>query len=403
MTEESPGEGASAAIVAKYHARKDRALATIVLSIEPSLLYLLGDDPKEPVDVWNKLKDQFQKKTWANKLVLRRKLHSLRLKEGESVQDHIKQMTELFNELAVVGAQLDEEDRVVHLLASLPESYDTLVTALEASEKLPSMEIVIDRLLYEERKSRDRQGEAETDREGALVLKNKSNWKRGIRCHYCRKLGYMQKDCYERERKNNKSKRPSQRVDKASVKKKNEDGNCIGLLASSHALAANDSRINGARRIIDSGATCHICCNRMMFDKMEDMDTPQVVTLGDGRSIETTRRGTVQLKLKQLDGTHKSGTLHDVLYVPELPYNLLSIAKATEFGKTARFDKCTCEIINEDEDVIGSATKCGSLYYLNCQMINPHQRINTVKERSQINQRYGHLSITSLKKLPMKS
>ena len=156
-------------------------------------------------------------------------------------------MTELFNELVVVGAQLDEEDRVVHLLASLPESYDTLVTVLEASEKVPSMEIVIDRLLYEERKSRDRQGEAETDREGALVVKNKSNWKRGIRCHYCRKLGHMQKDCFERERKNNKSKRPSQRVDKASIKKKNEDGNSIGLLASSHALAANDSQFNGAR------------------------------------------------------------------------------------------------------------------------------------------------------------
>ena len=60
--------------------------------------------------------------------MLRRKLHSLRLKEGESVQRHIRQMTELFNELAAIGGNLDEEDRVVHLLASLPESYDTLVT-----------------------------------------------------------------------------------------------------------------------------------------------------------------------------------------------------------------------------------------------------------------------------------
>ena len=38
-----------------------------------------------------KLGDQFQKKTWANKLEMRRKLHSLRLKEGDSVQDHIRQ------------------------------------------------------------------------------------------------------------------------------------------------------------------------------------------------------------------------------------------------------------------------------------------------------------------------
>ena len=30
----------------------------------------------------------------------------------EPVQRHIKQMTEVFNELAVIGAQQDEEDRV---------------------------------------------------------------------------------------------------------------------------------------------------------------------------------------------------------------------------------------------------------------------------------------------------
>ena len=34
-------------------------------------------------------------------------------------------MTEIFNELAVIEAPIIEEDKVVHLLASLPKSYDT--------------------------------------------------------------------------------------------------------------------------------------------------------------------------------------------------------------------------------------------------------------------------------------
>ena len=62
-------------------ARSDRALAIIVLSVEPSLLYLIGD-PEDPIIVWQKLADQFQKKTWANKLELRRKLNALRLRES---------------------------------------------------------------------------------------------------------------------------------------------------------------------------------------------------------------------------------------------------------------------------------------------------------------------------------
>ena len=45
---------------AKFVARRDRALAIIVLSVEPSLLYLIGD-PEDPIIVWQKLADQFQK------------------------------------------------------------------------------------------------------------------------------------------------------------------------------------------------------------------------------------------------------------------------------------------------------------------------------------------------------
>ena len=121
----------------KFMARRDRALAIIVLAVDPSLLYLLGD-LEDPKVVWKKLEEQFQPKTWSNKLHLRRKLYALKLKEGGTVNEHIKTMSEIFEGLAVIGDAVSEEDRVVHLLASLPESYNVLVTALEAqSENIP--------------------------------------------------------------------------------------------------------------------------------------------------------------------------------------------------------------------------------------------------------------------------
>ena len=52
--------------------------------------------------------------------------------EGGSVNEHKTNMTEIFQELAVIGDVLSEQDRVVHLLASLADAYDMLVTALEA-------------------------------------------------------------------------------------------------------------------------------------------------------------------------------------------------------------------------------------------------------------------------------
>ena len=121
------------------------------------MLYLIGADPKDPIAVWQALQKQFQRKTWANKLSLRRRLHSIHLRDGDSVQNHIKAMTELFNELAIVGDTIEDEDRVVYLLASLPESYNTLVTALEAHEEVPKMEVVTERLLlYTLKENRER-------------------------------------------------------------------------------------------------------------------------------------------------------------------------------------------------------------------------------------------------------
>ena len=75
-----------------------------------------------------------------------------RLKEGDLVQEHIKAMTEIFNEVAIIGEEISEEDRVVYLLASLPKSLNALVTALEANAEVPRMEIVTERLLNKERK-----------------------------------------------------------------------------------------------------------------------------------------------------------------------------------------------------------------------------------------------------------
>ena len=71
----------------------------------------------------------------------------------ENVQKHVKEITEIFSELSVIGDNIEYEDRVVYLLASLPDSYEMLVTALEASDSVPTMEIV---RLHEERKRKEK-------------------------------------------------------------------------------------------------------------------------------------------------------------------------------------------------------------------------------------------------------
>ena len=389
----------------KFVARRDRALATIVLSVDPSLLYVIGD-PVDPIVVWQKLADQFQKKTWANKLVLRRKLYSLQLKDGDSVQKHIKAMTEIFDELSIVGDPITDEDRVVYLLASLPESYNMLVTALESNEDVPKMEVVTERLLHEERKLKNRAGSSGVSSEKAMAVKQQSR-KKGPKCHHCGKIGHIKRDCWDLTgKKADKSQKEStyskQKANKAEVKKHDYDSSSsdtVGLIVTHAGLAGATVRQNSW--IVDSGATCHMCNDSKHFVELRDLKQSQEVTLGDGHAVKANKCGTVMLQMKLPDNEVKKCKLYDVLYVPALTYNLLSISRATQSGKTTEFVNSCCRITDAENRLIAVAARIGSLYYLDCESVDQSNiaENNNFATENLWHRRYGHLGAHGLEKL----
>ncbi|KAF2350816.1 hypothetical protein FHG87_018423 [Trinorchestia longiramus] len=63
----------------------------------------------------------------------------------------------------IIGDAIVEEERVIILLSSLPDRFSTLVTALEAHEKIPAWEVVTERLLNEERRQRGGPGTSDSN------------------------------------------------------------------------------------------------------------------------------------------------------------------------------------------------------------------------------------------------
>ena len=351
---------------AKFITRQDPALATIAFFFDPSLLYLLGD-PTDPAAVWDKLSSQFQRKTWANRLALRRRLHSLKLKEAQSVQEHVKNMTEIFNELAIIGDNISDEDRVVYLLASLPESFDVLVTALEANSTVPEMETVVERLLHEERKLKEKDPSSMTESEGAMTLKHR---RKGLRCHYCNKFGHVQRNCREKEKKqksefqkhHRRSTRPEQTVNSAETRKQQSSSEDEVGLVHQHVFSADGvNEHTGTRWIIDSGATSHICSDRSLFVELKRLEQPVDVALGDGRVLQAKHRGSVHLRLKSGSLTRRC-KLHNVLFIPQLAYCLLSVSKAVEKGVRFTFNEKGCIVRDVRGKLITVASKAGNLF-----------------------------------------
>ena len=106
-----------------------------------------------------------------------------------------------------------------------------------------------------------------------------------------------------------------------------------------------------------------MCNSKTLFTDMR-RTVPVNITLGDGHGIISKSMGKVRLEIEASYG-NKNVTLNDVLYVPELAYNLFSVSAASKTGKVAVFNNKNCEIQTSDDKVVATGKRCGNLYLLN--------------------------------------
>lgn len=114
---------------------------------------------------------------------------------------------------------------------------------------------------------------------------------------------------------------------------------------------------------IDSGATSHMCGDRDFFVKLNDQQKGQVV-LADGQKLFTAGVGDGYLHNMKDDGNSQKIKLLNVLYVPQLKGNLISVKKLTARGLEVYFRDNQCTI-TKDGYTVANATEESGLYELN--------------------------------------
>lgn len=107
------------------------------------------------------------------------------------------------------------------------------------------------------------------------------------------------------------------------------------------------------------------------------------------------------LEMILTDDTTRRCKLSNVLYVPRLSYNLLSVSMVTQSGKVVKFSENECRVMDENGKLIANAKKADSLYYIQCQ---EHQEVNSattgsVHKETTWHRRFGHLGVQNLKML----
>ena len=408
---------------ALYRSRLQKAFSTIVLAIDSAQLYLitLSEEPKQP---WDELRKHFERETLANKLFLKKRYFRSEMKEGTPVEQHLKLMKDITDKLAAIGAPISEEDQVVTLLGSLPRSFATLVTAIEARVDGVSLDYVQQALIHEEMKQSELSGQL-NEAESALTgtLRRNTAHERPT-CFGCGAVGHVRRNCpsdpshkqficFEcgdvglirrycpKKFQWNKAKI----VDSDERRPKNsdfegEDGYATAFMASVEGVESTNK--NRCPWIIDSGASSHMTTEKHVLVNFQDFAEPENVALGDGRVVKALGSGRVRMNMLFQATEAKKAVLYDVLYVPKFTCNLFSVRAAVSKGNAVEFGPQKSCIRDEYGKLPGMGSLVDKLYQLDCQVAITADTAYVSVESSQgsdlWHQRPGHVHELRLKK-----
>ena len=70
-------------------------------------------------DLWENLGNLYQSKSLVNKLFLRKKLYNLRMRDGDSVAEHLNTFNIVVSQLVSVDIKILNEDKCIYLLVLL--------------------------------------------------------------------------------------------------------------------------------------------------------------------------------------------------------------------------------------------------------------------------------------------
>jgi len=198
--------------------------------------------------------------------------------------------------------------------------------------------------------------------ETALKVLNKTKNTTETRdCFYCKKSGHLKKDCRAWKAKMSElQKRGKNQKVHSAVSYEDRSSNNV-------AFEVNAGTLSSAGWYIDSGATSHMTNDRNFFTEFHETKNA-TVTVANGQQMIAEGVGDGFLHCQVSDKTHMI-PVKDVLYVPTLNSNLLSVKKLTKQGNVVKFKGDNCSILKANKTYAeGKITD--DLYELNCEKAN---------------------------------
>lgn len=392
------GETATPTSIKEWKNADNKAKSDLILSIHPSELKQVKGCITSN-EVWLKLQTIYQSKGPARKATLLKQLLLQKMEDDEDIREYVRRFFDIIDKLGEMNVDINADLQAIMLLYSLPHSFENFRCAIESRDNLPSPEIIRIKAIEESdaRKNDTRVLKTQNamfanKRNQKNVNKTEGSFEKGkfrYQCHKCRKFGHKSIDC------RNKYKY-------AQSAKNAEVMSAAECFMNERSVLQTTNNISEQKWCLDSGATSHLCNKLSEFTEIDSSKRGRLC-LASNSSTEIAAKGTVSFDA-EISGVKTNIKLINVLHVPELRSNLLSVAKITDKGFSVQFNKNRAIVTGSDKNVKLVADRVGDLYYVRefktaeCRNISnmTHKAQKQLETLKTWHRRLGHINVQDL-------
>ncbi|KAM7520343.1 hypothetical protein LguiB_019305 [Lonicera macranthoides] len=384
--------------------------------------------------IWDSMKKKFQGTTKAKRQqlqALRTEFETLRMKSGETVNDFFSRTMAIINKMRINGEKIEEVTVVEKILRSLTPNFNYVVCSIEESKDLDVLsidELQGSLLIHEQKVNRqDKEEQAlqvassnhfstssrggrgrgrgrgrnqffnsqgrgrgrGQDSNHSSSPKPKSTDKSNVECYRCHNYGHYQSEC-----RTNMSKRRGEKSN-FSEKEEKEDEE-ISLLM----VCQTNEETHKSMWYLDTGCSNHMCGDVSAFSDL-DKSFRDSVKFGNNSKVSVMGKGRVTIQTKG----NSTQTISNVLFVPELKTNLLSVGQLQEKGYEFSIKDGVCRIQDKKLGLVAQVNMTANrMFPLYLNNVTQSCFLTSLKEVAWLwHFRYGHLNFGGLKTLQQKN
>lgn len=377
------------ALIAIWDKKDTAAQNYIVSTLEEKVIRTIMNCTSAQ-SMWQRLLNQYELSSVENKHLLMGKFMGYQFDPSHCIITHISTIESLAAQLADVKSPVSDDQIMAKITSTLPLSgdrnYRSFMSAWNSTEdSKKNISLLSSRLQVEENMLKLADLTVEENSDSAFLATKRQNIKSASSegkthsskgphtprpvCEYCktqkRRSANREEDCWIKQAYL-KEKQDARNTDEAKIVSLPARTSKRDMSDDSYAFKSTEVHLKPDCWYADSGSSAHMTDQRQFFSSFNPLEIGERTIKGVGKDNEPLNVagiGTVIVQ-SQVNEDHHEVILHQVLFVPNLGANLLSIGTATDRGCTAVFDETGVQLIKNGKTVATGSKVYKKLYLM---------------------------------------